>query len=172
MREVVKLGFARDYIMDSVRNRAQNKVRGQGVCGGGGCACVHVVGGLGASATVLCCARTRSRPKCPLTPAPLPPCLASQAAVAYHLLADNRRRMPSSAYLKEEMTEAGDVRMQVGRTGGGWLFVGGCARGAATRAAPSRAPACTRRQPAAPVPAHPPPLLTPPPLPTCSTPLA
>ena len=26
-------------------------------------------------------------------------------------MADNRRRMPSSAYLKEEMTEAGDVAL-------------------------------------------------------------
>ncbi len=33
---------------------------------------------------------------------------ASQASVAYYLMADNRRRMPSSAYLKEEMTEATD----------------------------------------------------------------
>ena len=31
----------------------------------------------------------------------------NKATVAYHLLADNRRRMPSSAYLKEEMTEGG-----------------------------------------------------------------
>lgn len=31
-----------------------------------------------------------------------------QASVAYYLMADNRRRMPSSAYLKEEMTEATD----------------------------------------------------------------
>lgn len=32
-----------------------------------------------------------------------------QATVAYYLMADNRRRMPSSAYLKEEMTEGGDA---------------------------------------------------------------
>ncbi len=32
--------------------------------------------------------------------------LQNKATVAYHLLADNRRRLPSSAYLKEEMTEA------------------------------------------------------------------
>lgn len=32
--------------------------------------------------------------------------------MAYYLMADNRRRMPSSAYLKEEMTEATDVNLQ------------------------------------------------------------
>ena len=32
--------------------------------------------------------------------------------MAYYLMADNRRRMPSSAYLKEEMTEATDVSLQ------------------------------------------------------------
>ena len=44
-----------------------------------------------------------------------------QASVAYYLMADNRRRMPSSAYLKEEMTEATDAHMQYpsgGRVGG------------------------------------------------------
>lgn len=52
-------------------------------------------------------------------------------------MADNRRRMPSSAYLKEEMTEATDVGMQYpqGETcdvpagagagaGGGWALAG------------------------------------------------
>ena len=52
IREVEKLGFQRDFVVESLRLRQQNK-----------------------------------------------------ATVAYHLLADNRRRMPSSAYLKEEMTE-------------------------------------------------------------------
>ena len=32
--------------------------------------------------------------------------------MAYFLMADSRRRMPSSAYLKEEMTEATDVHLQ------------------------------------------------------------
>ena len=32
-----------------------------------------------------------------------------QASVAYYLMSDNRRRMPSSAYLRAEMTEASDV---------------------------------------------------------------
>lgn len=32
-----------------------------------------------------------------------------QASVAYYLMSDNRRRMPSSAYLRADMTEAGDV---------------------------------------------------------------
>jgi 5'-AMP-activated protein kinase catalytic alpha subunit len=32
----------------------------------------------------------------------------NKATVAYHLLADNRHRMPSSTYLKEEMTEGKD----------------------------------------------------------------
>ena len=38
-------------------------------------------------------------------------------------MADNRRRMPSSAYLKEEMTEATDAALQYpsGEAGvGGW----------------------------------------------------
>ena len=52
VREVERLGFERQFIIDSLRSRYQNK-----------------------------------------------------ATVAYHLLADNRHRMPSSAYLKEEMTE-------------------------------------------------------------------
>ncbi|GAB4817310.1 hypothetical protein N2152v2_004356 [Parachlorella kessleri] len=33
-----------------------------------------------------------------------------RATVTYYLMADNRRRMPSSAYLKEEMTEAGEMQ--------------------------------------------------------------
>lgn len=32
-----------------------------------------------------------------------------QASVAYYLMSDNRRRMPSSAYLRAEMTESNDV---------------------------------------------------------------
>jgi 5'-AMP-activated protein kinase catalytic alpha subunit len=55
IRDVVRLGFTRDFVVDSLRARQQNK-----------------------------------------------------ASVAYYLMADNRRRMPSSAYLKEEMTEATD----------------------------------------------------------------
>lgn len=35
--------------------------------------------------------------------------LVVQASVAYYLMSDNRRRMPSSAYLRADMTEAGDV---------------------------------------------------------------
>ena len=35
--------------------------------------------------------------------------LRLQASVAYYLMSDNRRRMPSSAYLRADMTEAGDV---------------------------------------------------------------
>lgn len=54
LKEVERLGFQRDFLLESLRMRHQNK-----------------------------------------------------ATVAYHLLADNRRRMPSSAYLKEEMTEGG-----------------------------------------------------------------
>lgn len=56
IKEVERLGFQRDFVVDSLRSRQQNK-----------------------------------------------------ATVAYHLMADNRRRMPSSAYLKEEMTEAGEM---------------------------------------------------------------
>jgi 5'-AMP-activated protein kinase catalytic alpha subunit len=52
VREVERLGFQKEFIVESLRQRQQNK-----------------------------------------------------ATVAYHLMADNRRRMPSSAYLKEEMTE-------------------------------------------------------------------
>ena len=37
---------------------------------------------------------------------------ALQASVAYYLVSDNRRRMPSSAYLRAEMTEAWDNMMQ------------------------------------------------------------
>ncbi|PSC70383.1 SNF1-related kinase catalytic subunit alpha KIN10 [Micractinium conductrix] len=59
LREVVRLGFTRDFVTDSLKTRQQNK-----------------------------------------------------ASVAYYLMADNRRRMPSSAYLKEEMTEATDVSLQ------------------------------------------------------------
>ena len=54
LKEVERLGFQREFLLESLRMRQQNK-----------------------------------------------------ATVAYHLLADNRRRMPSSAYLKEEMTEGG-----------------------------------------------------------------
>jgi 5'-AMP-activated protein kinase catalytic alpha subunit len=36
----------------------------------------------------------------------------NKATVAYHLLADNRHRMPSSTYLKEEMTEGKDPNGQ------------------------------------------------------------
>lgn len=32
-----------------------------------------------------------------------------QASVAYYLMSDNRRRMPSSAYLRAEMTETSDT---------------------------------------------------------------
>lgn len=35
----------------------------------------------------------------------------AQATVTYYLMADNRRRMPSSAYLRAELTEANDVNM-------------------------------------------------------------
>eukprot|EP00889_Picochlorum_renovo_P006864 jgi/Picre1/33894/NNA_001373.t1 len=56
VREVERLGFERQFIIESLRSRQQNK-----------------------------------------------------ATVAYHLLADNRHRMPSSAYLKEEMTEGRDI---------------------------------------------------------------
>lgn len=42
----------------------------------------------------------------------------NKATVAYQLMADNRRRMPSSAYLKEEMTEAGEVASGRASTGG------------------------------------------------------
>lgn len=56
LREVERLGFERNFIVDSLKSRQQNK-----------------------------------------------------ATVAYHLLADNRNRMPSSAYLKEEMTEGRDT---------------------------------------------------------------
>lgn len=59
LREVVRLGFTRDFVAESLKTRQQNK-----------------------------------------------------ASVAYYLMADNRRRMPSSAYLKEEMTEATDVNLQ------------------------------------------------------------
>jgi 5'-AMP-activated protein kinase catalytic alpha subunit len=55
VREVERLGFERQFIIESLRMRQQNK-----------------------------------------------------ATVAYHLLSDNRHRMPSSAYLKEEMTEGKD----------------------------------------------------------------
>ena len=56
VREVERLGFEHQFIIESLRSRQQNK-----------------------------------------------------ATVAYHLLADNRHRMPSSAYLKEEMTEGKDM---------------------------------------------------------------
>ncbi|KAL4448458.1 hypothetical protein ABPG75_005677 [Micractinium tetrahymenae] len=59
LREVVRLGFTREFVAESLKTRQQNK-----------------------------------------------------ASVAYYLMADNRRRMPSSAYLKEEMTEATDVNLQ------------------------------------------------------------
>ncbi|EFN56161.1 hypothetical protein CHLNCDRAFT_57611 [Chlorella variabilis] len=59
VREVVRLGFSRDFVAESLKTRQQNK-----------------------------------------------------ASVAYYLMADNRRRMPSSAYLKEEMTEATDAALQ------------------------------------------------------------
>ena len=49
------------------------------------------------------------------------PCL--QASVAYYLMADNRRRMPSSAYLNEEMTEATDAHTQY--PSGGWAAQAG-----------------------------------------------
>ena len=58
---------------------------------------------------------------CPALPGNLPCPALLQASVAYYLMADNRRRMPSSAYLKEEMTEATDAHMQYpsgGRVGG------------------------------------------------------
>lgn len=58
VKEVQRLGFEADFVVESLRTRQQNK-----------------------------------------------------ATIAYHLVADNRRRMPSSAYLKEEMTEAGEVAM-------------------------------------------------------------
>ena len=38
--------------------------------------------------------------------------LQVKASVAYFLLVDNRRRMPSSAYLKEELSEASEAMMQ------------------------------------------------------------
>ncbi|KAK9829879.1 hypothetical protein WJX72_008401 [[Myrmecia] bisecta] len=57
--EVASMGFDRDLLIDSLRNRVQNK-----------------------------------------------------ATVAYYLVADNRRRMPSSAYLREELTEVNDAAMQ------------------------------------------------------------
>lgn len=57
--EVVRLGFTRDFVAESLKARQQNK-----------------------------------------------------ASVAYYLLADNRRRMPSSAYLNEVMTEVTDANMQ------------------------------------------------------------
>lgn len=34
---------------------------------------------------------------------------ARQATVAYYLMQDNRRRMPSSAYLRAELSEASDA---------------------------------------------------------------
>ena len=44
----------------------------------------------------------------------------NKATVAYHLLADNRHRMPSSTYLKEEMTEGkGNDGSQYGSRAGG-----------------------------------------------------
>ncbi len=36
--------------------------------------------------------------------------LPDQASVAYYLMSDNRRRMPSDAYLRAELTEAHDPR--------------------------------------------------------------
>jgi hypothetical protein len=74
----------------------------------------HTVQGLwhAASRPLPCLNSTPVRGACP--PAqpthPLPPPL--QASVAYYLMADNRRRMPSSAYLREEMTEATDAALQ------------------------------------------------------------
>jgi hypothetical protein len=43
--------------------------------------------------------------------------------VAYYLLADNRRRMPSSAYLNEVMTEVTDANMQY-PSGTGQRYIG------------------------------------------------
>eukprot|EP00884_Botryococcus_braunii_P009517 jgi/Botrbrau1/18567/Bobra.0367s0013.1 len=37
--------------------------------------------------------------------------VTNKATVTYYLMADNRRRMPSSAYLRAELTEANDVKM-------------------------------------------------------------
>lgn len=46
----------------------------------------------------------------------------NKATVTYQLLADNRRRMPSSAYLKEEMNEAGEAGLAaLGRSSTGGL---------------------------------------------------
>lgn len=74
--EVERLGFQKEFVVESLRSRQQNK-----------------------------------------------------ATVAYHLMADNRRRMPSSAYLKEEMTE-GDGGG--GAIGGGFSGRSGPSAGAMT----------------------------------------
>jgi 5'-AMP-activated protein kinase catalytic alpha subunit len=49
----------------------------------------------------------------------------NKATVAYHLLADNRHRAPSSSYLKEEMTEGADMPGRYSSKGG----VGGSSLG-------------------------------------------
>ncbi|KAL3150535.1 Serine/threonine-protein kinase SIK1 [Trebouxia sp. C0010 RCD-2024] len=50
----------------------------------------------------------------------------NKASVAYYLMSDNRRRMPSSAYLRADMTEAGDVTSS--RHPGGGEGIGGPAQ--------------------------------------------
>lgn len=136
VREVVRLGFTREFVTDSLKARQQNKVRVAGRAGWRGCAADQSGGAH--QGNVKRCAAVRERGPCNtsqpsatamptrssrlfpnphsrhtrLTPRPTSPPPAPQASVAYYLMADNRRRMPSSAYLKEEMTEATDVNLQ------------------------------------------------------------
>ena len=106
LREVVRLGFTRDFVTDSLKTRQQNKVW----AGGGGDAAGRLSTGCapGRRRGLVDTAGDAARALRLLTvlPSLRLPALLPQASVAYYLMADNRRRMPSSAYLKEEMTEA------------------------------------------------------------------
>lgn len=39
-------------------------------------------------------------------------CLQNKATVSYYLLLDNRRKLTTDAYLREELSEANDAKMQ------------------------------------------------------------
>ena len=111
LHEVVKLGFKRQEVVKSIQKRSQNKVRlpalpsmlgiykpGSAAPGEVGGAQQHPSSAAGlwsaALSLIISCKAERSTLGC------------MQATVAYFLMADNRRRMPSSAYLRAELTEA------------------------------------------------------------------
>ena len=131
--DVATLGFDRDYVVSSLTSRLHNKVLPLtaelvlAACAARTIILPHTVPnpdprGLTAVSHSLRHAPVQTRKRSSQCAARTTAAAAVaavlhrhcvQATVAYHLIADNKRRMPSSAYLKAEMTEAKDAAQQL-----------------------------------------------------------